>query len=344
MIDHVKARLIKDAPSGCLRLNQHSVADHVAAFIFTNEAFAVAVNNDEAAALMQRYAVRTSRRAAGVALDEVHSGQIRPDINHQRQQVTCCSRMICGREVCETRIMQRPHLLIRAESAGRHHYGFSRANRDELAAFFILHAKNLALKRSLTNDAYDSSLFLNRNAVFLALVHQNLDVVLSKRTERRMSARIKRPVDLIDLVFKLHAYRFEPSHRFRRILDEFLHQSRIGTIVTALERLLIMILDGIFNALGFLTCRIDSIHAAAGNGRIAADISHLFKNERVCETVLRSGHGSRQPSAAGTHDKELYRAVPLFGNIVRKARILGSVCGRPRSGGSPCGDEQFPAR
>lgn len=105
-----------------------------------------------------------------------------------------------------------------------------------------------------------------------------------------------------------------------------------------------MILDGIFNALGFLTCRIDSIHTTARNGRIAADISHLFKNERVCETVLRSGYSSRQPSAAGTHNKELYRAVPLFGNIVRKARILGSVCGRHHSGGSPCGDEQFPAR
>lgn len=75
--------------------------------------------------------------------------------------------------------------------------------------------------------------------------------------------------------------------------------------------------------------------------RIAADISHLFKNERVCETVLRSGHGSRQPSAAGTHDKELYRAVPLFGNIVRKARILGSVCGRHRSGGSPAATSSF---
>jgi hypothetical protein len=129
------------------------------------------------------------------------------------------------------------------------------------------------------------------------------DVGVAGRSGRIVAALPESARSCADLVLKLHAHAFEPFDRLHGVLCQILHEFWIALVVAALHRLVIELLEAVFNALLALTLRVNGVQSTFGNVGRTAEIAEFFNDDHFLGTGLISGNGGCQTGTAATdHD------------------------------------------
>ena len=132
---------------GCLiRQSQNRISYNISSFVFCDKTFSLTIDHDEICRPKMEYnTLFSSRRAARVALNVIHSRDFRANILQKRDQITGGTRMISRRQFQQTWIVQSSHCRISSEATGSNNYGNSCAGSNLLTVLIdVFHSENFS--------------------------------------------------------------------------------------------------------------------------------------------------------------------------------------------------------
>ena len=235
--------------------------------------------------------------------------------------VRATNRVIKFDALPNARIDFLAELDVGAETAGGNHNA-------------VLGIENNLLAEVLGCDACDAALILQQ--VGCLGIGQHLDgavrtlddlfkaanVGVAGRSGRIMAALPKGACSRADFILKLHAHALEPFDRLHGVLSQILYEFRIALVVAALHRLVVELLEAVFNALFALAFRVNSIQCTFGNVRGTAEIAQLFNNNDFLGAGLISGNGCCKTGTAAAD----YNDVSIVG--LGAGRMLFNLFGQ----------------
>ena len=173
------------------------------------------------------------------------------------------------------------------------------------------------------DDAAGRAVVIHQDLLGLGVEHQAHGVLMrvqvlgvgvketgACRHRRLPGARPQTAGNSEDLVLAepLHAQLLGPLNRVIGIGDQGHDQLRIALIVAALEGLGVVPEHGIVLLDGELAAVVHSVHRAAGQDGVAANLGHLFDNDDVRAVLLSRDRGS-QARAARADDDDVGRQL-----------------------------------
>ena len=201
----------------------------------------------------------------------VHTGNIGADILHHDKYFACRSgRVVCRRQVIQTRIVHRSHFTVSGEPARAGDNRLQSTDKDMLTILIhVFDAENSSAQLVFANDVHDFALCLNRHAKFFSFFGKYANIVRTFTSGCCMRTRPKSAVNLKNLGLEFNAFGFKPLQCVVRVVSERVDQIRITAEITAFERLLSVKFGAVFNALFFLF-RIGRIEGTCRNRSVAA--------------------------------------------------------------------------
>ena len=309
--------VIEEEVADFVSLLQFGSRNDVTSLEFVDEAFAFFVDEDSAVAansFSDHFAVAGDN--CRVSLNLFHVNSSSTDLFSHDDTVTGCAGLVSCSKAFQFRIDLSDHGLVGRETAGSDNNSFSVDDLSRFLALFELNADNLAVfNDQLLSVSHRTDVDV---AVFGSLVESSnnfsTDEAAACRTVGAFLGSTGHHADVVQVTAEV----VNEVDRILGVVSEFVVKVGVVEIVAALDRVVEVRLDGIFDSEFSLGLCFGCVQTASCTVCVAADHSHFFKNDNFFAEVMGC-NSSREACTAGADNDD----VGLFSCNCRHCKSSG---------------------